>query len=82
MQAKILAVKLLTLAVLVLGILGVDSSRPVAAETCGKCDDVLDKDGKLIGYACVKVQGATHRCVATTEGCDFPPGTCDPPNGD
>lgn len=80
MQTKKLAVKLLTLAALVLGIIGVDSSVPAAAETCGKCDSIL-KDGKVIGYACLGVEGATHRCVATVDGCDFPEGKCDPPQG-
>lgn len=82
MQTKMLAVKLLTLAALVLGIIGVDSSVPAAAETCGKCDDIVDGNGKLIGYACLGVAGASHRCVATVDGCDFPEGKCDAPKGD
>ena len=82
MQTKMLAVKLLTLIALVLGIIGVDSSVPAAAESCAKCDDITDKDGKVIGYGCVAVAGALHRCVATVEGCDFPEGKCDQPKID
>lgn len=80
MQAKKLAVKLLTLAVLVFGIFGLDSSVPVAAEICGKCDAVTE-NGQVIGYACLKVEGATKRCLADTGGCTFPEGKCDPPVG-
>jgi hypothetical protein len=82
MQSKILVVKFITLAALVLGIFGVDSSMPAAAETCGKCDAVLNKDGKVVGHMCVGVAGSTHRCSATVDGCDFPEGKCDPPMGD
>jgi hypothetical protein len=81
MQTKKLAVKLITVVALVLGIFGVDSSVPAAAETCGKCDAVV-KDGKVIGYACLAVAGSTHRCQADPDGCTFPEGQCDPPNGD
>ena len=81
MNRKIFTLKVLLLMTLLAGVVGVNSTAPAAAEEaekCAKCKALTNSQGQVEGYGCVKATGATHRCVATVDGCDFPEGDCAP----
>lgn len=66
-----LRLKLKFLLLLLLGVASAGKmARTASAVSCGKCDSIY-RNGQLIGYGCFTVGGATHGCIATSDGCSF-----------
>jgi hypothetical protein len=78
MFSRKLKIKLLLLLTLSLVTLGAYVGGGTASASCGKCDSIVDRDGNVVGYACI--QTGMHNCVATASGCTFP-GLCSDSGG-